>query len=216
MQSWLPLRNLRHEACEGLGFDVLWKRFLGKPGPEDTCYSRPAPLELPPPLSVSPRLRGLFHRKDHQERGFARNTCMHQTPQRQDSKCCTPFFHKKLSLEDSTMRRTAGALTPNSSLSCNPHPPAPSSVPLRDLSLSPTRRFQEFRDELRDLPLGPGGSLQRLSNIAQFLFDREKPDLVYQSPVKKSTGIISNVRGKVSKLFAPLQVLFPPHNTSRE
>ncbi|CAN0273071.1 unnamed protein product [Ectocarpus sp. 12 AP-2014] len=63
----------------------------------------------------------------------------------------------------------------------------------------------EFRDELRDLPLGPGGSLQRLSNIAQFLFDREKPDLIYQSPVKKSTGIISNVRGKVSKLFAPLQ-----------
>lgn len=68
-------------------------------------------------------------------------------------------------------------------------------------------RFKEFRDELRDLPLGPGGSLQRLSNIAQYLFDREKPSLNYQSPTKKGSGIISNVRGKVSKLFGPLQVI---------
>ena len=68
------------------------------------------------------------------------------------------------------------------------------------------RSPQEFRDELRDLPLGPGGSLQCLSSIAKFLFDREKPNLNYQSPVKKGAGIISNVRGKVSKLLAPLQV----------
>lgn len=74
-------------------------------------------------------------------------------------------------------------------------PPNPSRV-----------RFKEFRDELRDLPLGPGGSLQRLSSIAQYLFDREKPNLNYQSPTKKGGGVISNVRGKVSKLFGPLQV----------
>lgn len=66
--------------------------------------------------------------------------------------------------------------------------------------------FQEFRDELRDLPLGPGGSVQRLSSIAQFLFDKEKPNLNYQTPIKKGTGIINNFRGKMSKLFAPLQV----------
>ncbi|CAM9176283.1 unnamed protein product [Pylaiella littoralis] len=63
----------------------------------------------------------------------------------------------------------------------------------------------EFRDELRDLPLGPGGSVQRLSSIAQFLFDKEKPNLNYQTPVKKGTGIISSVRGKLAKLLAPLQ-----------
>lgn len=94
-------------------------------------------------------------------------------------------------------------------LSCNlsstPSPPlhAHSIISPRSRWLG---RFQEFRDELRDLPLGPGGSLQRLSSMAQYLFDREKPNLNYQTPAKKGTGIISNVRGKMTKLLGPLQV----------
>lgn len=48
--------------------------------------------------------------------------------------------------------------------------------------------------------------MQSLSSIAHYLFDQEKPNLNYASPVKKGTGIINSVRGKMTQLLGPLQV----------
>lgn len=109
-----------------------------------------------------------------------------------------PASHRR-STPQGGRRAAAGGARSSSALPLPLDKPAVTSMPRR-------RDSQEFREELRGMPRGPGGSLRPLSGIAQFLYDAAKPSPDRQSPMLKRRGILDGVRGRLDKILGSLKV----------